>query len=95
MELGPGQLVPRLLADVDSPEGLPSDFIQELAARVDEEGFEQVRKNYIVTCNFLYTGLTIFLQIFGQALVGLAAQMRSKNILNDYLGPLNVCNFKC
>jgi len=44
MELGPRQLVPRLLADIDSPEGLPSDFIQELAARVDEEGFEQVRK---------------------------------------------------
>ena len=35
--------------------------------------------------------LTIFLQVFGQALVGLAAQMRSKNILNDYLVPLNVC----
>ena len=37
-------------------EGLPSDFIQELAARVDEEGFEQVRKNCIVTCNFLHMG---------------------------------------
>ncbi|RIA98699.1 ubiquitin elongating factor core-domain-containing protein [Glomus cerebriforme] len=68
MDSSPQQLVPRLLADINSPEGLPLDFIQELAARVDEEGFEKV---------------------FGQALVGLAAQMRSRNILNDYLNPLN------
>ncbi len=45
MELGPQQLVPRLLADVNTDEGLPWDFIQELSARVDNEGFEQVRKN--------------------------------------------------
>ncbi|GBC03242.1 hypothetical protein RclHR1_05020019 [Rhizophagus clarus] len=69
MGLGSQQLVPRLLSDINSPEGLPLDFIQELAAKVDEEQFDQ---------------------IFGSALIGLAAQMRSKNILNnDYLKPLN------
>ncbi|EXX53635.1 hypothetical protein RhiirA5_349834 [Rhizophagus irregularis] len=68
-ELGSRQLVSRLLSDINSPEGLPLDFIQELAAKVDEEQFDQ---------------------IFGSALIGLAAQMRTKNILNnDYLKPLN------
>jgi ubiquitin conjugation factor E4 B len=51
VELGSQQLVPRLLADTDTPEGLPLDFIQELAARVDEEGFEQVNsENTILYC---------------------------------------------
>ncbi|CAG8498568.1 35_t:CDS:10 [Funneliformis mosseae] len=74
MNLGPEQLVPRLLADVNTTEGLPWDFIQELSAKIDEEGFEQV---------------------FGQALIGLTAQMRSKKILDDFLRPLNACSFKC
>lgn len=43
-ELGSRQLVSRLLSDINSPEGLPLDFIQELAAKVDEEQFDQVRE---------------------------------------------------
>ncbi|CAI2184476.1 10404_t:CDS:10 [Funneliformis geosporum] len=73
INLGPQQLVPRLLADVNTTEGLPWDFIQELSAKIDEEGFEQV---------------------FGQALISLSAQMRSKKILDDYLKPLNACCLK-
>lgn len=46
VELGSQQLIPRLLSDINSPEGLPLDFIQELAAKVDEEQFDQVEKSY-------------------------------------------------
>ncbi|CAG8609005.1 12038_t:CDS:10, partial [Acaulospora morrowiae] len=42
INLGPNQLVPKLTADVDAPERLPWDFIQEFVGRVDEEGFEEV-----------------------------------------------------
>ncbi|CAG8442490.1 7451_t:CDS:10 [Scutellospora calospora] len=41
-KLGPNQLVSRLLEEFDSPQGLPLDFIKELANKVDDEGFEKM-----------------------------------------------------
>ncbi|CAG8451055.1 10824_t:CDS:2 [Racocetra fulgida] len=39
--LGPSQFVSRLLAEFDSPEGLPLDFIKEVVYKVDDEGFDK------------------------------------------------------
>ncbi|CAG8676292.1 43969_t:CDS:10 [Gigaspora margarita] len=41
VELGPNQFVSRLLAEFDSSEGLPLDFIKELVNKVDDEGFDK------------------------------------------------------
>ncbi|KAG0172642.1 hypothetical protein DFQ30_009975 [Apophysomyces sp. BC1015] len=41
-ELGPEQIVPRLLAELDTPEGLPSSYLSELVARFDGDGLELV-----------------------------------------------------
>ncbi|KAF0531124.1 Ubiquitin conjugation factor E4 [Gigaspora margarita] len=42
VELGPNQFVSRLLAEFDSSEGLPLDFIKELVNKVDDEGFDKL-----------------------------------------------------
>lgn len=40
--LGPEQLVPRLLAEPDTAEGLPSEYLVELVARFSDDGLDQV-----------------------------------------------------
>lgn len=37
MSLGPDLLVPRLLAELDTSEGLPADFLSEMVARFEKE----------------------------------------------------------
>ncbi|CAG8526533.1 3489_t:CDS:10 [Diversispora eburnea] len=66
IEYGPQQLVQRLLVDIDTPEGLPWDFVQELAEKVEEEEFEgmfgpslialsaQMRSKDILTGDYLH-----------------------------------------
>ncbi|CAG8536201.1 5268_t:CDS:10 [Dentiscutata heterogama] len=44
IELGPNQFISRLIAEFDSPEGLPLDFIKELINKIDDEGFEKITK---------------------------------------------------
>ncbi|CDH50642.1 ubiquitin conjugation factor e4 [Lichtheimia corymbifera JMRC:FSU:9682] len=40
--LGPEQLVPRLLAEPDTAEGLPSEYLVELVARFSDDGLDQI-----------------------------------------------------
>ncbi|ORZ17040.1 ubiquitin elongating factor core-domain-containing protein [Absidia repens] len=42
MELGPTQLVPALLADPDSADGLPSGYISELLSRFEDDGIDMI-----------------------------------------------------
>lgn len=42
MELGPAQLVPRLMAGPESPNGLPTGYITELVSRFADDGFDMV-----------------------------------------------------
>lgn len=42
-KLGPEQLVPRLLAGIDNTNGLPAEFIEEMAGRFANDGLETVR----------------------------------------------------
>ncbi|RUS13573.1 hypothetical protein BC937DRAFT_95102, partial [Endogone sp. FLAS-F59071] len=37
VSLGPDQLVPHLLAELDTSEGLPADFLSEMVARFEKE----------------------------------------------------------
>ncbi|CAG8504078.1 13438_t:CDS:10, partial [Ambispora leptoticha] len=40
--LGPQLLVPRLLAEPDTNEGLPTDFLREFIIRFEQDGFEEI-----------------------------------------------------
>ncbi|GAA5817498.1 hypothetical protein MFLAVUS_011046 [Mucor flavus] len=40
--LGPQQLVPRLKAQPDTPQGLPTDYLDEFVARFDNDGLDDV-----------------------------------------------------
>ncbi|CAG8448174.1 2139_t:CDS:10, partial [Ambispora gerdemannii] len=79
--LGPQQLVPRLLADSDTNEGLPTDFLREFIIRFEQDGFEEVRHERS-------TGTFITTMIFVPALLGLGVHIRSQNILGDFGSPL-------
>lgn len=45
--LGPDQLVPRLLAGIDNTNGLPAEFVEEMANRFANDGLETVS----ICCN--------------------------------------------
>ena len=42
--LGPEQLVPRLLAEPDTAEGLPTEYLVELVTRFNDDGLDQVMR---------------------------------------------------
>lgn len=46
--LGPEQLVPRLLAEPDTSDGLPTEFINELTVRFADDGLDMVGANPIL-----------------------------------------------
>lgn len=80
--LGPQQLVPKLKSVPDSAQGLPSEYLQELIARFNDDGLDMVsckNKREWEECKLN----NLMIQILGPAIAAISSELNAQNILGE------------